>query len=427
MTFPRRICLVVATLATSSCGSGDSPTDPPPPSPPPPVLTNLVLVSGNDQSTWPSRRLPNPIAVRAVDQQGLALAGVTVTWSITAGGGQIGQSQSITGAEGTATAEWESGRSSLDQTAEASAGSFTVQFSSSLEFTGQWESVAPLPTPVRALVATTDGTRIYVFGGSAGASPRTPLTQIYDPDQDSWTAGSPVPEAIEWSGAVFVDGTIHLLGGVTNSAAASHSHWIYDPVDDSWTSGPSLSIPAGGPAVGLVGSDLFVAGGIDGPGNHSDHMRGFDLDAQTWSTGTPVPEARINWQAAVIDGQFFVGGGSGPGRVTDTMLRRYDPTTDSWSVISALPTPTEGFAGAAVSNMYCLLGGRETPSFGSFNTPFASVDCYEPQLATWFSAPPLLTAVEEAGAIEVAGFLYVIGGRVGVFEVTGEVSRIGPQ
>jgi hypothetical protein len=55
--------------------------------------------------------------------------------------------------------------------------------------------------------------RIYVFGGEVGAFAETKITQVYDPEKDTWTLGTPMPTARVGLNAVVVDDVIFTIGG----------------------------------------------------------------------------------------------------------------------------------------------------------------------------------------------------------------------
>ena len=62
--------------------------------------TELVEVSGDDQSATVSTALPNPFVVEVRDQDGDAFSGATVAFSVTAGGGTLSATSVTTGTNG---------------------------------------------------------------------------------------------------------------------------------------------------------------------------------------------------------------------------------------------------------------------------------------------------------------------------------------
>ena len=70
----------------SGCGGGDS-TNPGGRTP-----TALLRVSGNTQSAGVGEVLPNALVVKVVDAQGAGVPNVSVSWSVTSGGGNVSSS-----------------------------------------------------------------------------------------------------------------------------------------------------------------------------------------------------------------------------------------------------------------------------------------------------------------------------------------------
>jgi hypothetical protein len=88
----------------------------------PAAAATLAPVSGNGQTATVGTALPESLVVRVTDEFGNAVAGVTVTWSATAGGGAVSPSGTPTDAAGLAATSWTLGNAFGEQVAEASAG-----------------------------------------------------------------------------------------------------------------------------------------------------------------------------------------------------------------------------------------------------------------------------------------------------------------
>jgi adhesin/invasin len=83
--------------------------------------TTLVLNGGNNQSAAAQTQLPTPISVKAVDGNGNGAAGVAVTWAVTAGGGSLSSTTSVTRSDGTTDVMWTLGPTVGAQTVTATA------------------------------------------------------------------------------------------------------------------------------------------------------------------------------------------------------------------------------------------------------------------------------------------------------------------
>jgi alpha-tubulin suppressor-like RCC1 family protein len=104
---------VIGLAAIASCEGGD------PVGPLPSGGTTLVQVSGTGQNGPVGTTLAQDFVVRADDQSGNPVAGLTVTWSITAGGGSITPTTDVTDAAGLAQARMTLGPAAGVNTAQA--------------------------------------------------------------------------------------------------------------------------------------------------------------------------------------------------------------------------------------------------------------------------------------------------------------------
>ena len=103
----------------------------------------LAIQSGDAQSETVGQALGSPVVVR-VSRDGQALAGATVNWSVTAGGGSVNPTSSTTGSDGLASTSWTLGATPGTNSLEASVSGAT---NSPVTFTATGES-GTLPTQV---------------------------------------------------------------------------------------------------------------------------------------------------------------------------------------------------------------------------------------------------------------------------------------
>lgn len=89
----------------------------------------LQIVAGDGQTGTVGQAVEQSLQVRVVDANGNAIADVTVTWGVTAGGGSVGQSSSVSGADGVASVTWTLGTEAGAQRATAEAGGVSTSFS----------------------------------------------------------------------------------------------------------------------------------------------------------------------------------------------------------------------------------------------------------------------------------------------------------
>lgn len=90
----------------------------------PEAETRVAVQSGDNQSQTVGQSLASPVVVR-VSQDGQAVAGTTVTWSVTGGGGSVNPTSSTTGSDGLASTMWTMGATAGTNTLEASVSGAT--------------------------------------------------------------------------------------------------------------------------------------------------------------------------------------------------------------------------------------------------------------------------------------------------------------
>lgn len=116
------VLCALAWAATACSSSTDGVAGPPPGSPPVTLTaTQILLVSGNNQSGSVGKSLTDPLVVKVADATGAAVAGVTVGFSVASGGGTVGAATAVSAADGSAKTTWTAGSAPGPQAVIASA------------------------------------------------------------------------------------------------------------------------------------------------------------------------------------------------------------------------------------------------------------------------------------------------------------------
>lgn len=89
----------------------------------------LGIISGDQQTAAAGTALSSPLGVIVIDQYGFAVANVTVTWAITAGGGSLSATSTTTDANGVTSVIYTAGPAPSEATITATvAGIGTLIF-----------------------------------------------------------------------------------------------------------------------------------------------------------------------------------------------------------------------------------------------------------------------------------------------------------
>ena len=90
------------------------------------TATTLETISGDNQQGLPITPLPNPLVVKVIDQSGFALEEAAVTFTVTAGGGTLGTTRTMTDENGRAESTLTLGPNLGTNTVEVSVAEITV-------------------------------------------------------------------------------------------------------------------------------------------------------------------------------------------------------------------------------------------------------------------------------------------------------------
>lgn len=198
--FVSRGLAVATAFVLVGCGGGDGPTggDGGGNGGGAGAATSISPVSGDTQRGVPGSSLLAPFVVKVGDAAGNGISGITVTWSVTAGGGSLSQTSTVTNSVGEATVVLTLGSPAGQNTVTASAAELTgspvtftasaVEPTSIVSVSGAGQSARlaqPLSQPLVVEVRAGDGLgvpgvtvswAVTVGGGTVSATSTTGAT-----------------------------------------------------------------------------------------------------------------------------------------------------------------------------------------------------------------------------------------------------------
>jgi N-acetylneuraminic acid mutarotase len=133
--------------------------------------------------------------------------------------------------------------------------------------TDSWTTKAPIPTAAYLYASAVLDDKIYVISGPGFATPGRGLTQIYDPKMDTWSSGAPIPISVEQPVAGATTGVaapkaIYVIGGSTDFfVPGANFTQVYFPENNSWSMGASMPTARAQLGVAVANDKLYAIGG----------------------------------------------------------------------------------------------------------------------------------------------------------------------
>jgi hypothetical protein len=294
--------------------------------------TQLTLVSGNGQSATVSATLAAPLVVKVGDASNAGVAGVTVSWTVTGGGGQVSAATSVTDASGQAQVTWTLGATVGAQTVAATVAGLT---GSPLLFAATGTA---LPATQITLVSGNSQT------GALSAPLAAPLVVKVANAANGGVAGVTVTWAVTGGG-----GQVSAATSVTNASGQAQITWTLGATVGAQTATASVT--------GLTGSPVtFTATGAANPPTQIALVSG---NAQTGSVSTALPAplvvkvsdasnaavagVTVNWAVTGGGGQVSaatsVSNASGQAQITWTLGATVGAQTATATVVGLTGSP----------------------------------------------------------------------------------------
>lgn len=342
--------LALATL--DGCASSDRVVDLYPP-----VAANITIASGNNQSAQIGTDLPAPLEVSVTTADGTGVAGLTVYWTVTAGGGTISAANSITDAMGHTSVGWTLGN------------------------TAGTQSVAAIVT------------RLPAASFSATAVPPPPQTVVLHYDGTAWAS------SLQTINAMAV--ALSAVWGAGPSQIFAVGRCASGPVTllftgTGWTQPPASCLPGGSlseftSVSGVSASDVFRVGRFPLPPSFNDRIDHYD--GQTWTnvfsgSCSFCGGLRAVWSLAHNDAVAVGDAGE---------IRRYDGT--SWSLQASGTTKNLNAVWGVGTSVFAAGDGGTILRYDGSNWIAQTSGTTQPLYAIWGTSSTDVFAVGAAGTI----------------------------
>ena len=261
----------------------------------------------------------------------------------------------------------------------------------------RWELMAPMSEARAGAAVVNVGNKLFAIGGSSleGVSGRV---DIYDPEQDAWSAGAQKPLPAADVSAALLDGKIYVPGGRLSSGELTNALEVYDPLSDSWERKADLPYPVNAYALGVSGGNLYLFGGWDGSQTLDSVLRYSPIEDR-WTPAGSMPGARQSMGSAVVGESLFLFGGTNGRKALDALWTTPLDGELAWQVEGETPFKCARCTGAALNDFI-------------FAVSESTIWQYNPKDGSWLSDPGMPVSSPRMDQ-SLAGFgnaLYILGG-----------------
>lgn len=273
--------------------------------------------------------------------------------------------------------------------------------------TNTWATKKPMPTARQRFGIAVYQNKIYVIGGSTHSG-FTGTNEVYNPLTDTWETKTSMPAGgrSELAASV-VNGKIYLISGHFLGVywIPSNLTEVYDPETDTWTTKASMPTAVYGSTSAVVNNKIYVIeNSYSGEIQNLGLNQIYDAETDTWSYGQPLPVRAAEAIAAATSGVYapkriyVIGGGD---VFSYSLIQIYNAETDSWSNGTSMLTPRQSLGVAALNDTLYAIGGytvenwEDDPVYTGANEQYTPSE-YIPEFPSWIILPLLLITIAVA-------------------------------
>lgn len=273
---------------------------------------------------------------------------------------------------------------------------------------GTWTKNARMDEGRVLMQAASDGSDIYLAGGSSVAGPKASF-DLYDTLSDMWRPLPPMPTARERFGMAGFSGRIYISGGRSqemeeDEPTASDALWVFDTTSSDWVLKASMPAPRVDHAMINIGDRLFVIGGT---GPKSNRIYVYNIVTDKWSTAdATMSEPRKSFGVGMDGNNIYLAGGMSSDGSVSKRVDVYNVEAENWSSQAPLPRPLVGLAAAVIEGRLHVAGGSIPVPAQTFNEHLSRGHGER----VWRVEPGLPTARHSMAYALAGGKWYIIGG-----------------
>ncbi len=283
----------------------------------------------------------------------------------------------------------------------------------------RWQILSDLPTARRGLAVTAFENTVYAIAGET-VEGVTGITEIYQPETDTWNTGIPKPLPVVDVQAIVLGGKIYIPGGQLASGEVTNILEIYHPRSNEWGRGADMPIGISAYAMTAFEGNLYVFGGWGGE-DYLDTVFEYDPIQDSWVELTQMPIKRAYGGAAVSGGKIYVLGGMNKnGAISSNDI--FSPELElegaiPWNKGVSLPDARYAMGVTNVVENIYVIGGSNNDA-----DPFYSY-IYLPATNEWQRlGHPFSQTLTKFGQVLLGMRIYFIGGELGDERISQNIS-----
>jgi hypothetical protein len=211
-----------------------------------------------------------------------------------------------------------------------------------------WSSVSSYPNATTEMAIVGVGDALYAFGGIENHS-ATAAAYRYSPDEDRWTPIASLPER-RYGAAAVTDGTsIYIVGGSGGDNVGTGTLWRYDPATNRYLTLKPFTIGTlNHAAVYLNGVIYRIAGALNNNTlSTTASVEAYTVVTDTWQAVADYPVAQLRLAAMALDGYIYTAAGNHP---SSQKTYRFDPVRNLWD--DGPIADLQGSGGSATGALY---------------------------------------------------------------------------
>lgn len=227
----------------------------------------------------------------------------------------------------------------------------------------RWSRLPDLPIAVHHAMAASDGRRVYLVGGYATQNALTGASRrvfAIRPGDAAWSELPRLPVSRAAGGAAVVGGRLYVVGGTFGATPRlARRSFALDLRTRRWTAFAGVPQAREHLGAAAAGDRIYVLGGRTAAARFK-RADAWDVGERRWVRLPDMPTARGGTSATARSGRLVsIGGESSRG--TNREVEELDPRTGRWRQLAPLPDGRHGLGVAAAGRRLVVLMGGPKP------------------------------------------------------------------